>query len=413
MRGPEEVIITINKRLAEHLLEVRPDWRRHQQPNGVLFLLCLKALYGCVQSARLWYENIAGFLGEIGFVVNTHDPCVFNKATSGGQITICMHVDDLLISCADESEIDRLIEQLIEKYQEVTPHRSEEGRIGYLGMMLDVSLPGEIRLTMHRFVEETLGFGEQHYSLDRPYAAPASTHLFDIDVGSEPLDQILCAHFHSCTARLLYLAKRVRPDILLAVGFLSTRVLAPTKEDAEKLGRLLRYVKTSSGLGIRFGGGSDAPLSVFSFIDASFAVHPDCRSQTGAVISVAGGPVHASSTKQKLNTKSSCEAELVGLSDESSVVIGVDNFLKAQGVQLGPARIGQDNQATIKLIENGKSSSARTRHINIRFFYLHDRVASGQVSLEYVRTDDMVADVLTKPLVGAKFRELRSKLLNW
>ena len=412
MRGPEEVIVTINSKLAEYLLQVRPDWRVHRQSNGTLFLLCHKALYGCVQSARLWYENISGFLFALEFVVNTHDPCVFNKVVDGGQITVCMHVDDLLISCADDNEIDRLIEQLTVKYTEVTAHRSENGRISYLGMTLDVSVIGEVRITMSRFIEETLEFAQQRFSLDRPYAAPADTQLFSIDETSEPLEDEASAHFHSCTARLLYLGKRVRPDILLAVGFLSTRVLAPTREDSGKLERLLRYVKNTSSLGIRFGGG-EGPLAFFSYIDASFAVHPDFRSQTGAVITVGGGPVHAASSKQKLNTKSSCEAELVGLSDESSVVIGIDNFLKEQGLQLGAARIGQDNQATVKLIENGRSNSPRTRHINIRFFYLHDRVASGQVALEYVRTDDMVADILTKPLVGEKFRQLRKKLLNW
>ena len=73
----------------------------------------------------------------------------------------------------------------------------------------------------------------------------------------------------------------------------------------------------------------------------------------------------------------------------------------------------EDNQSAIKLAENGKSNSSRTRHIAIRYFFISDRISSGEIKVEYLNTTDMIADILTKPLQGALFRRLRSLLLNW
>ena len=85
----------------------------------------------------------------------------------------------------------------------------------------------------------------------------------------------------------------------------------------------------------------------------------------------------------------------------------------SQGYELGPAAIYQDHQSTMALIKNGKSSNERTRHIAIRFFFVADRVNSNEIKLEYMETESMLADILTKPLQGELFRKLRDRLLNW
>jgi hypothetical protein len=131
------------------------------------------------------------------------------------------------------------------------------------------------------------------------------------------------------------------------------------------------------------------------------------------VISLGAGAMDARSTKQKLNTKSSTESELVALSDMCSKVIWHRDFIIAQGYNPPPARVYQDNQSTMALINNGKSNSDRTRHIAIRYFWIRDRVNSKEIEIVYCPTDQMVADILTKPIVGEKFIVLRDMLLNW
>ena len=124
------------------------------------------------------------------------------------------------------------------------------------------------------------------------------------------------------------------------------------------------------------------------------------------------GAFYVASVKQKLVAKSSTEAEIIGVSDGLSEVIWARNFILAQGIAVGPATVFQDNQSTMAMIEKGRSTSSRTRHIHIRYFFVKDRVESGEVVIRYLPTEDMVADILTKPLQGDLFRKLRAKLLN-
>ena len=131
------------------------------------------------------------------------------------------------------------------------------------------------------------------------------------------------------------------------------------------------------------------------------------------VISMGGAPIDTKSTKQKINTKSSAEAELIALSDMCSRAIWCREFLAAQGYTVQPARVYQDNMSTIALATKGASSSDRTRHVSIRYFWMKDRVDSGDIEIVYNPTADMVADILTKPLHGELFIRLRKLLLNW
>ena len=124
------------------------------------------------------------------------------------------------------------------------------------------------------------------------------------------------------------------------------------------------------------------------------------------------GGVITISSKQKLNTKSSTEAELVGADDVLTPLIWTNYFLQAQG-QNYKAVLYQDNKSAMLLETNGTASSGRrTRHIDIRYFMIKDRVDKKELSLEYCPTDEMIADFLTKPLQGVKFRKFRKLIMN-
>ena len=149
------------------------------------------------------------------------------------------------------------------------------------------------------------------------------------------------------------------------------------------------------------------------WVDASFAVHPDMKSHTGGAMSMGKGVIYGTSTRQKLNTKSSTEGELVGANDVLPQVLWTRYFLEAQGYRVEDSILYQDNQSAILLEKNGHASSGKqTRHINIWYFFVHNRVDNGEVSIQYCPTGDMVADFFTKPLQGTLFRKFRDIIMN-
>ena len=375
------------------------------EPDGSIVVELDKALYGCVESARLWYDHISTTLTNIGFVKNPHDICVFNLQKDDKQCTVCLHVDDLLITCVDESIIESVISSLEAQYKTITVHT---GKIhSYLGMTFDFSIPGKVRVSMEGYIRDLVSLVD----VTGKAATPAGTDLFMVDPASPKLEEQHRERFHSIVAKVLYLAKRVRPDLLTTCTFLAGRVLFATEQDDRKLDRMMKYINSTTELGITFDMSED--MSICAFIDASYGVHADGKSHSGAVITLGKhGPVHAKSSKQKLVTKSSTEAELVSLSDNISQVIWTRDFLMSQGYNIKAATVYQDNMSTMALVEKGRSTAEKTRHINIRYFFVKDRVEAGEIEIRYCPTEHMLADILTKPLQGQAFKEMRDTLLN-
>ncbi len=252
----------------------------------------------------------------------------------------------------------------------------------------------------------------EYSGVDRSKKAktPAITQLFMLKEDSPKLTAERAKLFHSLVQALSYAAQRVRWDLLLAVGFLKGRVSSPDEYDWSKLERLLHYLNGTIDMGCYLGVRGE--MAIDSSIDASHAVYEDARSQGGLAISFGYGLVKGRSHKLSLNTKSSAESELVTTSDNVPEVIHLRSFLEGQGYKMGPSLVRQDNQAAITLLEKGRSDSKRTKHINTRFFFVHDRIVKGEVVLHYTPTNLFFADFFTTLLQGNLFLRMRDKLLG-
>ena len=210
---------------------------------------------------------------------------------------------------------------------------------------------------------------------------------------------------------MLYVALRGRPDILLAVVFLASRVSKATLQDQTKLKRLLEYLYSTYDLPLILG--ADDIQTMYTFVDASYTVHDDMKSHTGGVITFGRGGIACKSTKQKVVTKSSTEAELVGASEYLPSTIWVQYFLQAQGFPHRTSYFEQDNQSDIHLKRNGRASASQwSRHINIRYIFIADHLDTDNITLWYCQTEHMLANFLSKPLQGGLFRKFRDVLLG-
>ena len=149
------------------------------------------------------------------------------------------------------------------------------------------------------------------------------------------------------------------------------------------------------------------------WIDASYAVHPDMRGHTGATMSMGSGSVFSGSWKQKLVTRSSTESEVVGVYDVLPQILWTEKFLEDQGVSIKDTVLYQDNMSSMLLECNGQQSSTkRTKHMDIWYFYVSDHVQNKTLSLKHCPTEEMLADYFTKPLQGALFNRLRNHIMG-
>jgi hypothetical protein len=402
-----DVYMRLDSTMAGMLVKLDPSYISFVEEKGTIVVKLDKALYGCVEASALWYAHLRETLERDGFEVNPYDSCVYNKlGASGEQITIAVHVDDLVVSSRRQDDIDSLELHLRGTYKEIRVNVGEV--LDYVGMSFNLKVPGEVRVTMDSCVENILsGCG-----VETTRATPASSFLFDVrDAPKASVSE--SAWFHTHVAKLLYLAKRVRPECLTAVAFLSTRVALCDIDDLAKLRRLLGYLRFTRDRGIVLRIGDE--MVVRAYIDAAYGVHQDSgKSHTGCSIVLGeAGPLFSKSAKQKIVRKSSTEAELVGLSDTASQAIHLRNFIIAQGYETGPAVIYQDNMSCMALIKRGGPGSERSRHINIRHFWLSEKVAKEEVIIQHLGTVDMFANILTKPVQGAQFVRERQGLTNW
>jgi hypothetical protein len=408
------VHVRFTGRMVDLLLEVDPEmYGPHVTYEGkerVLYAELLKALYGTLMAARLFWKKLCCKLQEWGFVPNPYCDCVMNKIVNGKQCTVGWHVDDLMLSHMETSVVSQIIQMMNDEFGREVPLTVSRGSVHeYLGMKFDFSTKGEVIIDMIDYIKTIMS--EIPEDMIGSAATPAAGHLFEVRPHPVKLDKQTSDVFRRIVMQLLYLSQRARPDIRTAVSFLSKRIQVPDEDDYKKLTRVIKYLQSTTDLKLRLAG--DGSGRVRWWVDASYAVHPDMKGHTGATMSMGSGSIYSTSSGQKLVARSSTESELIGVHDAMPQVIWTSHFLKAQGQTVVENVVYQDNKSSLLLEKNGRQSCGkRTRHIDIRYFFIKDRVSQGEVCLEYCPTEDMLADFFTKPLQGNLFYKFRDRIMN-
>jgi hypothetical protein len=417
--GDEKVVMKTTGKLVDLLVRIAPNvygpFVVFDKGRKVIYLQVLKALYGMLQAALLWYKKFRSDLEEINYVFNPYDGCVANRNydTNGvsNQHTIRFHVDDLMCSHVDPQVNTNFYKWLNRKYGHVGEVKCTRGKIHkYLGMTFDFSLPGKVQIDMEDYVDAMLNDFPIHFSPEDALPTPAEPDLLQ-KPNSPPLPSKEAAVFHTFVMKGMYLCKRARPDVQTAIAALCTRCTAPTHDDWRKLLRLMKFLYATKSDKLILAADD---LRILKWCtDVSFAVHPDFKSNTGTNLTLGHGCPVSSVKKQTLNTRSSTEGELVGTDDASPLIFWTVNFMTAQGYPIKQNILFQDNKSTILLLNNGKKSSTqRTRALNIRYFFLTDQIEKGNLEVLYCPTDLMLADYMSKPLQGKLFSKFRRQIMG-
>lgn len=376
-------------------------------PDGTCAILDM-ALYGLRRASRLWYEEIATYLKQMGYKPLKADPCVF--ISKAKRHIIVVYVDDLILITYTTQEMEKLKQSLTSKYE-----CKDLGPLHYyLGIRITRDrVNRQMDLSMESYIDKVA----THYNrlTERRRKRPLDPTALDFKLRpkDDPAPAQLVQQYGSLIGKLLYPAVLIRADVAFAVGFLGRFVSNPTYPQYQAALGVLDYLYQHKDLRLRFEGNQSMEFSAFfnseprhdscgleAYSDSSFADSEDRKSTSGYAFRIAGGVVSHKSNKQRLVTTSTTEAEYVALTQAAKEASWIRQLLSELGYgarDAYPMKLYGDNQPSINLAHNNHHHN-RTKHIDIYYHYIRQEVMGGRIVLLHVPTAEMVADGLTKPL---------------
>jgi hypothetical protein len=378
-------------------------------PRDEIALQILQSLYGLKQSGREWYIEAATGLQELGFQPCHHDPSIFVNIDR--TIIIGVYVDDMLVLGANPLEVEKTIKGISSKWQ-----IKDLGNVRQI-LGLQVSRNRELkalRISQGPYVQDLI----TKLGLDN--ARELSTPIADREsLGKARKEEELAdqTRYQELIGSLMWLSQRTRPDIQYAVNQLSQHCSEPVVRHWNAAIRIVRYLKGTLEYGITYQGGGIHGIRLQGYSDADYAGNiDDRRSTSGQIFFLGGGPVSWGSTKQRSVSTSTTEAEYVALCEACKQGQWLRGLLRELNCTkfMNPTLatpIFSDNQAAIAISKDPIAHS-RTKHIDVRYHYIRELVSSGKTVIDYIRTEDMAADALTKPLPLLAFKRCMQDLLK-
>ena len=381
----------------------------HIQEDGTVVVQLKKALYGLKQAGRAWYDLLSSELESQGYTRSDIDRCLFSKVVDGSVTHIAVYVDDLLIVSNDPGECQNLQENLRKAYSVTTVQ--DESDISFVGLEIKTDNDKCVKVRQLGYIKDILNHfkvGETEFE-DYPCRENIMHPSKENDLR---VDQSI---YISGIMKLMYLSTRSRPDIAFAVSALASRSSDPRESDSYAMRRIVKYINKTKEEYLIFKFGGEITLS--AYVDASFMCHRDMRSHTGYAIfadKIGSAGVVYRSIKQKTVANSSTEAEIISLHDLVQHLIWVQGIYDSLNVKYDkPTVIHDDNEATIRLNSVPVVNfSGRSKYIARKYFSVYEHVENGSVILRWTGTDDMIADVLTKSIIGNKYKKFKIHLMG-
>jgi hypothetical protein len=359
-----------------------------------------KALYGLRQAPRAWNTKLHAVLVSLGFMRSASEHAVYTRGEGDSRLLLGVYVDDLVVTGGSTTAISSFKQQMCSKFK-----MSDLGLLTlYLGIEV-CQAPGHITLKQSAFAAKVL---EKAGMADCNAAHVPMEPRLKLSKRSTnpPIDVTL---YRSIVGSLRYLV-HTRPDISFAVGMVSRFMEAPTTEHLSAVKHLLRYIAGTIDTGCSFSSAPEG-AHLIGYSDADHAGDIDDRkSTTGTLFFFGNCPVSWQSQKQRVVALSSCESEYIAAATTACQGVWLGRLL---GDLLGSAPLVAnllvDNKSAIQLCKNPVYHD-RSKHIDTRYHYIRDCIEDGTVTVEYIGTEDQLADILTKALGRVQFQNLRERI---
>jgi transposase InsO family protein len=363
-----------------------------------------RALYGLKQAPKIWYDTLCAELRKLGFENINEDYSIFVQKETG--VIIGIYVDDLLVIGKDRRAVDNVKKELQQRFQ-----MTDLGPASfYLGIKLTrrwSKWGNQLCLSQRAYVNKILN------DFNLTDANPVSTPMEDKPLlpsdSSYQASLELRKWYQSAVGSLMYLMLCTRPDIAYAVSQLSRFSANPTEKHRTAVKHVFRYLKGTIDYGLVFDS-SKRDRGLLGYTDANWARDHDRRSTGGYAFMLFGTIITWSSKRQATVALSSCEAEYIAETEAAKEAIWLRRLLGNFGYS-GPlaVKILGDNRGALALAKNPEFHS-RTKHIDIRYHFVRQKVEEGLVELEWTGTASNVADGMTKPLGSTAFAMFRNAI---
>jgi hypothetical protein len=385
--------------VEEDLYMRQPEGFELEGPNGEELVCKLKkSLYGLKQSGRNWNRTLNAHLKEIGFEQSSTDPCLYVLHGDDGYIAITIYVDDI-ISIDNNT---KLREEIVEKMRARFKITDLGTAKWILGMEI-IQHNNRIAISQEKYIRDML----KKFKMEECNTTPLPAYNLQLPDTSIAADR---EQFQSITGSLIYASVISRPDIAFAVGKISQKMTNPTVQDYTAAKKILRYLKGTMKHGPSYGRTGDRELTGYS--DADWAGDTESRrSTTGFVFTLAGAAISWNSKRQPTVALSSTEAEYMAGCAAAQEAIYLKSLLKDLGYSDKPINIYQDNQGAIAMGRNNMTTK-RSKHIDIKYHFIREKVEEGTINLSYLPTTEMVADILTKHATKVALEKARPKLFG-
>lgn len=369
--------------------------------DGSLVCRLNRALYGLRQAPRAWHLKLKDELEGIGFIPSDADPSLYTYTSKTDFAFVMVYVDDILIAAESLQTVELIKRNLLTAFD----GRDMGAANLFLGMTIERDRDANcIKLCQRLMVSDII---DKYGLIDaKPRSLPLSPAIRLSADDGEPLDTAQFA-YGSLIGSLLYLAVCTRPDIAQAVGALSRHMAHPTTVHWQAAKDVVRYLAGTSDFGITFKG---TDTSVLGYTDADYAGDVDTRrSTTGYVFIMNGGAITWQSKRQPTVAVSTTEAEYMAAAAAIKEALWLRKLLIDLQLDPGAMIIKADNQSAIKVLKN-PIMSARSKHIDVMYNFARERVVRNEVKFEYISTNMMLADILTKPVPKAKLDFCRENM---
>ena len=385
----------LNAPLNEEIYMTIPEGDPNYQ-NG--FWKLNKALYGLKQAGRMWNITISNFLKSIGFTQLKSEQCLFSKSNSQKETTciVALYVDDMLITGLD-SEINSTVELIKNKFK--ISKCSPVNHI--LGITVEPTEYG-YNISQKKYINDIL----KRFKINENQKSSTPCVGENIkEINNEPFDNSI---YQSAVGSLIHLAKCTRPDIACAVNKASRKNKNPNMTDWKKVLQIFKYINQTKDYYLQYK--RDGNLN--GYTDSDFAGDIiNSKSTSGNIYFLASGPVLWMSRQQQCVSRSTAEAEYVALSEAVANGLWLKNILEELFNKKFKINLYGDNKASLYSAENF-AIGKRLRHIRVSYHFFKEHVENNNVILQHIKSEDNLADVLTKDVNGNKMLFFANKIFK-